>query len=70
MALLAVNVVISFLGSGISWQGHLGGLLTGAAVAAVYSLDLRCQRTTAGIMGIIGVTATLVGLIILRMALV
>ncbi|QQO76900.1 rhomboid family intramembrane serine protease [Actinomyces sp. HMT897] len=70
VALLAVNVVISFLGSGISWQGHLGGLLTGAAVAAVYSLDLRCQRTTAGIMGIIGVTATLVGLIILRMALV
>ncbi|MGM7666942.1 rhomboid family intramembrane serine protease [Microbacterium sp. A93] len=35
-ALIGVNLVISFVpGANISWQGHVGGLITGAAVAAV-----------------------------------
>jgi membrane associated rhomboid family serine protease len=34
-AVLIVNAVIGFLYPGISWQAHLGGLLTGAAGAAV-----------------------------------
>lgn len=32
---LGLNVVLSFTWSGISWEGHLGGLLGGAATAAV-----------------------------------
>jgi membrane associated rhomboid family serine protease len=32
--LIAINVVITFVVPGISWQGHLGGLITGALVAA------------------------------------
>jgi membrane associated rhomboid family serine protease len=32
---LAVNAVLGFVVPGIAWQAHLGGLLTGAALAAV-----------------------------------
>lgn len=34
-ATIAINAVIGFVVPNIAWQAHLGGLLTGAAVAAV-----------------------------------
>ncbi|MFJ3957327.1 rhomboid family intramembrane serine protease [Arthrobacter sp. NPDC090010] len=33
--LLAINLAFGFMVSGIAWQAHLGGLVTGAACAAV-----------------------------------
>lgn len=47
VALIVVNLVISFMGSNISWQGHIGGLVTGAAVAAAMTLIPRSGRRTA-----------------------
>lgn len=48
-ALIGVNLVISFMGSNISWQGHIGGLVVGAAVAAVFvMLPARPKDSAAG----------------------
>jgi membrane associated rhomboid family serine protease len=37
VGLIAVNLAFGFLVPGISWQGHLGGLLSGMAVTSVYA---------------------------------
>jgi membrane associated rhomboid family serine protease len=37
VGLIAVNLAFGFIVPGISWQGHLGGLLAGMAVTAVYA---------------------------------
>jgi membrane associated rhomboid family serine protease len=41
---VAITAVISVIVPSISWQGHLGGFVAGAAVAGVYILDARRRR--------------------------
>ena len=45
LVLLGINVFISFRG-GISWQGHLGGFLGGAVIAAILMYAPRGPRRT------------------------
>jgi membrane associated rhomboid family serine protease len=59
VGLIAVNLAFGFLVPGISWQGHLGGLLAGMAVTAVYArtryksgLSQKIQ-----VLGVIGLIA-------------
>ena len=70
LGLLAVNLAISFMGEYISWQGHLGGLATGALIAALYAWAPRERRTAYGVWGTAGLAVLLVGLSCLRAALV
>ena len=70
VALVGINAVVSILGANISWQGHLGGLLVGGIVSAIYAWAPRGKRKAVGIVGTIVVAIALVALNLLRASLV
>jgi len=66
--LLAVNVAIGFIVPGIDWRAHIGGALTGAAVAAVLAYAPRQSRALWQALGVLGVLLVLVIITMLRTA--
>lgn len=52
LILLAVNVGYTFLASGISWQGHLGGLAGGLATTAIIVYAPRSSRSRTQLLGL------------------
>jgi len=60
VGLIAVNLAFGFIVPGISWQGHLGGLLAGMAVTGVYA-NTRYKSGLAQKIQVLGV----IGLIVL-----
>lgn len=69
--LIVINLVITFVlpavsAQAISWQGHVGGLVTGTVVAAVFAYVPARQR----LLALISVTTVLlvlfIGLVLLR----
>jgi membrane associated rhomboid family serine protease len=60
LVLIAINTVFGFVVPGIAWQAHLGGLVTGAAVAGVLAYAPRERRTAVQAAGLAVVTALLV----------
>lgn len=59
LVLLGINVVIGFISPGIDWRAHLGGLVTGAAVAAVMVLPERAHRVLWQVLGVSGILLVL-----------
>jgi len=68
---LGINVAFTFLGSGISWQGHFGGLIGGALVTAIVVYAPRKDRSRLqwlGIAGVVVLLAVLIGIRVLQLA--
>lgn len=57
--LIGINVVLTFVVAGISWQGHLGGLVTGTAVAAAFAYAPAKNRNAIQLAAAIGIFVVL-----------
>ena len=66
---LGINAVITFALPNISWQGHLGGLLGGLAIAGVLVYAPRNRRTAVQALGVGGVLLLAVAAVITRSVL-
>ncbi|MCF6378428.1 rhomboid family intramembrane serine protease [Nocardioides KLBMP 9356] len=67
-ALLAVNLFITFAVPNISWQGHLGGIVGGALVAAIVAYAPVARRTVVQAAGLTAFLAVLLVLVAVRVA--
>ena len=56
---LAINAVLGFVVPGIAWQAHLGGVLTGAALAGVITLTAAQSRRRLQLPALVAVTVLL-----------
>ncbi|MHC2998207.1 rhomboid family intramembrane serine protease [Microbacterium sp. HJ5] len=62
---LGINLVIGFVpGFNVSWQAHIGGLLTGLLVAFILTRTRAPRQRTAQILLLAGVFAVLVALLL------
>ena len=68
-ATIAINAVIGFVVPNVAWQAHLGGLLTGAALAAVISWTTPRERRRWQWPGVVAVLLVLVVLTAVKYAL-
>jgi membrane associated rhomboid family serine protease len=57
---IGINAVLGFVVPGIAWQAHLGGLITGAAVAAVITVTAPKNRRRLQLPGLVVVLILLV----------
>jgi membrane associated rhomboid family serine protease len=65
---LVVNLVFTFTVSGISWQGHIGGMIVGGIVAAILAYAPRAHRTLVQAVGCTAVFVVLMALALVRTA--
>jgi membrane associated rhomboid family serine protease len=68
VGLIAINLAFTFViplmgGQNISWQGHVGGLITGALVAAAYAYAPREGRTVIQVSATVAILVAFVLLI-------
>jgi membrane associated rhomboid family serine protease len=66
VVLIVINLVLSFTVSGIAWQDHVGGLITGGALTAAYVYAPRANRTLLQVAATIAMIGLLIGGVVLR----
>lgn len=66
VVIIAINLALGFVIPGVSWQSHVGGLLVGAACAAVMLRTRRADQQRQQALLLAGVGAALVALTVLR----
>ncbi|MFC4554808.1 rhomboid family intramembrane serine protease [Georgenia faecalis] len=59
LGLIAINAVIGFVVPNIAWQAHLGGLIVGGVLAAIYLYTPR-RKLWISVVGTVGILAALV----------
>jgi membrane associated rhomboid family serine protease len=62
LVLIAINLSLGFFVPGISWEGHLGGLVTGAAVAGIYTDTRKPNQRAAQFIGVVVLVILLIAL--------
>lgn len=70
LVVIGLNLVIGFVVPNISWQGHLGGLVTGTALGALYAFAPAQHRRVVGAVGTVAVAILLVVAALVRYATV
>jgi membrane associated rhomboid family serine protease len=68
LGLIGINLVITFAVPQISWQGHLGGLVTGVLLALAFAYAPRARRDLIQGGAVVAVLAVLVLGVVLRTA--
>ena len=69
LLVLGINLAISFFFAGaIAWEGHVGGLIVGLAIGAVYRRTRRPQQKTVQIAAVAGIAVALLVIIVLFVA--
>jgi membrane associated rhomboid family serine protease len=68
LAMIAINGVIGFVpGWNIAWQGHLGGLLTGALCGGVLAYTPATQRRPLHAAGLAVVAGLLLVIVVVKL---
>ena len=65
---IALNLVMSFTLAGISWQGHVGGLVTGLVLGTVFAYAPRSSQRQVALVATVATGVALVVIIVLRYA--
>ena len=63
VVLIGINLAITFTVPSISWQGHLGGLITGGLVAVAYAYAPREHRNLVQAGATVGIVALFIALV-------
>lgn len=60
VGVIVINAVLGFVLSGVAWQAHLGGLIVGAALGAIFAYTPREKQQPVAIGSSVGMLALLV----------
>ncbi|MFD1824282.1 MULTISPECIES: rhomboid family intramembrane serine protease [Mumia] len=66
LALVAINAAITFIVPNISWQGHLGGFVTGLVLGAVFAYAPRARRNLVQCAAFGAIWAAIIGATVAR----